>query len=79
MLFDNELAKKAKEILFVKIENDGFDLGAQRRPTQKNDLPLALEHLKQLEAEGRKAVNKMPKRCKIVEKTRKLPNTRERL
>lgn len=45
LLFDNEVAKKSKEILFVKIENDGFDLGAQRRPIQKNDLPEALEIL----------------------------------
>ncbi|MBI3599015.1 MAG: restriction endonuclease subunit S [Nitrospirae bacterium] len=29
----------------MKIENDGFDLGAQRRPNGKNDLPKALEIL----------------------------------
>jgi len=45
LLFDNELAKKSDEILFVKIENDGFDLGAQRRKIDKNDLPEALEIL----------------------------------
>jgi type I restriction enzyme M protein len=45
LLFNNELAKVSKEILFVKIENDGFDLGAQRRESQKNDLPIALEIL----------------------------------
>jgi len=28
-------------VLFVKIENDGFGLGAQRRPIDKNDLPEA--------------------------------------
>ena len=32
-------------MLFVKVENDGFELGAQRRPIQKNDLPEALEIL----------------------------------
>lgn len=42
LLMDKTLAKKAKSILFVKAENDGFDLGAQRRPIDKNDLPLAL-------------------------------------
>lgn len=46
LFFDNELAKQKKEILFVKIENDGFDLGAQRRTNNKNDLPRALEILK---------------------------------
>jgi len=46
LFFDRELAKKSDEILFVKIENDGFDLGAQRRETpDKNDLPKALEVL----------------------------------
>lgn len=45
LLFDNELAKKSDEILFLKIENDGFDLGAQRRKIDKNDLPEALEVL----------------------------------
>lgn len=45
LLFNNELAKQSKEILFVKIENDGFDLGATKRPINKNDLPEALEIL----------------------------------
>ncbi|MHB8280216.1 MAG: N-6 DNA methylase, partial [Candidatus Humimicrobiaceae bacterium] len=46
LLFDNEIAKKTKNILFLKIQNDGFDLGAQRREHNKNDLPLALEIIK---------------------------------
>lgn len=42
LFFDNSLAKQTEDILFVKIQNDGFDLGAQRRPTpDKNDLPNA--------------------------------------
>lgn len=40
---DKALAKKTDKILFVKIENDGFDLGAQRRPIKKNDLPDAYQ------------------------------------
>jgi len=36
---DKTLAKKINKILFAKIENDGFDLGAQRRPIKQNDLP----------------------------------------
>ena len=43
LLLDKQLAKKSKHILFLKVENDGFDLGAQRREINKNDLPLALE------------------------------------
>ena len=39
---DKQLAKKADSVLFVKVENDGFDLGAQRRAIEKNDLTKAL-------------------------------------
>ena len=35
---DRALAKKANSIVFCKIEHDGFDLGAQRRPNGKDDL-----------------------------------------
>jgi len=47
LLFDNGLAKKTKNILFLKIQNDGYDLGAQRRKIDKNDLPQALEIIKE--------------------------------
>lgn len=43
LILDKRLAKKTDKILFLKINNDGFDLGAQRRPIDKNDLPKALE------------------------------------
>ena len=46
LLFDSVLSKKTKEILFLKIQNDGFDLGAQRREIDKNNLPLALKIIK---------------------------------
>ncbi len=45
LLLDKTLAKRCDEILFVKVENDGFDLGAQRRRIDKNDLPQAFEIL----------------------------------
>ena len=45
LLMDKSLAKRIDKILFVKIGNDGFDLGAQRRPIDKNDLPAALKFL----------------------------------
>jgi len=41
LFLDKVLARKTDKILFVKVENDGFDLGAQRRPIDKNDLPAA--------------------------------------
>jgi type I restriction enzyme M protein len=45
LLLDKEISKKSKDILFVKVENDGYNLGAQRREIKDNDLPLALEIL----------------------------------
>ncbi|VVB89949.1 Type-1 restriction enzyme MjaXIP specificity protein [uncultured archaeon] len=45
LLMDRTLAKRAPDILFVKIESDGFDLGAQRRQNGKSDLPTALSAL----------------------------------
>jgi len=47
LFLDRKIAKSKSEILFVKIENDGFDLGAQRRKIEKDDLPEALKILKE--------------------------------
>ncbi len=46
LLLDKALAKKTDKVLFVKVENDGFGLGAQRNPIEKNDLPDALNTLR---------------------------------
>jgi type I restriction enzyme M protein len=46
LLMDKQIAKATEHILFIKLKNDGFDLGAQRRPTpEKNELSYALEIL----------------------------------
>lgn len=42
LLLDKKLSKLTDSILFIKVENDGYDLGAQRREIDKNDLPEAL-------------------------------------
>lgn len=52
LLMDKQLSKKSDSILFVKVENDGFGLGAQRKEIDKNDLPEALNVI----AEYKKAV-----------------------
>ena len=39
LILDKVLARKTDRIGFFKVENDGFDLGAQRRLIDKNDLP----------------------------------------
>ena len=40
LILDKELSQKTNKIFFGKVENDGFDLGAQRREIGKNDLPI---------------------------------------
>jgi type I restriction enzyme M protein len=39
LVIDKELSQKTDKIFFGKVENDGFDLGSQRRNIDKNDLP----------------------------------------
>ncbi len=46
LFFDNEISKKASDVLFVKINNDGFELGAQRRPLKTSHIPAAIEILR---------------------------------
>lgn len=46
LFLDKSLAKRTEKIAFYKVDNDGFDLGAQRRPIDKNDLPTAVDFCK---------------------------------
>ncbi len=46
LLFDKALARRTDKILFVKMNNDGFDLGAQKRPIEKNDIPEIVKIVK---------------------------------
>ena len=39
LILDRALARRTNAIAFFKVENDGFHLGAQRRPIELNDLP----------------------------------------
>ena len=41
LILDKRLAKQSDSVLFVKVENDGFGLGAQRRAVTGSDLPEA--------------------------------------
>lgn len=47
LFLDREQAKRNSSVLFVTVNNDGFDLGAQRRAILKNDLPVAFVILSQ--------------------------------
>ena len=46
LILDKSLAKKADRIAFFKVENDGYDLGAQRREIAENDLPEIAQGVK---------------------------------
>ena len=54
LILDRSLARRTDRIAFFKVENDGFDLGAQRRPVDRNDLPQVqaeiAEYLRSLRA-----------------------------
>ena len=45
LLLDKALARKTDRTGFFKVENDGYDLGAQRRPIDKNDLPQVRDEI----------------------------------
>jgi type I restriction enzyme M protein len=47
LILDKSLAKQSQTIAFFKVGNDGFNLGAQRRPIDKDDLPQARAELAQ--------------------------------
>lgn len=47
LILDKELSQKTDKIFFGKVENDGFDLGAQRREIDKNDLPIFIKEVTQ--------------------------------
>lgn len=43
LFLDKSLAKQKDDILFVKMNNDGYDLGAQRREINQNDIPEIID------------------------------------
>ncbi len=76
LILDKRLAKKSNHILFLKIENDGFDLGAQRREHDKNDLPVALQTLETFKTSlsNDVAIEALPPLATLVEKETILAN-----
>ena len=47
LLIDRTLAKERDSILFVKVNNDGFDLGAQRREIKGSEIPDVINIFKE--------------------------------
>lgn len=46
LLIDKSFAKTKEQILFVKLNNDGFDLGAQRREINSSEIPEVIRLVK---------------------------------
>ena len=73
LILDRALAKRADHVAFFKVEHDGYDLGAQRRPTERNDLPRAEaeigEYLRRLRA-GETVADFAPTLGQVVAKER---------
>ena len=70
LLLDKKLARQTKEILFLKITADGFDLGDKRNPIEANDLPEAERVVKAWFKGKLKRRSKRPLAWKTVEKKR---------
>ncbi len=49
LLINPKVSKQRSEIAFIKIAADGYDLGASKRPVDKNDLPEALAGIQKWE------------------------------
>ena len=69
LILDKVLAKRTDRIAFFKVENDGFDLGAQRRAIAANDLPQVTQAVREylnmnMDGQDRQDTEKeMPSSC----------------
>ena len=73
LILDRALARRTNAVAFFKVERDGFDLGAQRRPVEANDLPRVqaeiAEYLRRLRA-GASLEGYAPTLGLVVERSR---------
>ena len=79
LILDKALAKKTDRLAFFKVENDGFDLGAQRRPIDQNDLPRVeaevAEYLRRLRA--RESLDDLQPETGLIVKREKVSEDRD--
>ena len=47
LILDKVLAPRTDHVAFFKVENDGYDLGKQRRPISQDDLPAVTDEINQ--------------------------------
>ena len=73
LILDKSLAVRADTVAFFKVERDGFDLGAQRRPIDQDDLPAVQselqEYLRRLRA-GENLADFAPQTGLVVDKAK---------
>ncbi len=76
LVFDRGLARKASGVLFLKIQNDGYGLGAQRRQVAGSELPEAAGIMREWFASLRSAASFSASGCGalVVEKSRLAEN-----
>ena len=60
LILDNAFARQRESIAFFKVESDGYDLGAQRRPIEQNDLPPIAEAVKEWQVINTDELEKEP-------------------
>jgi type I restriction enzyme M protein len=56
LFFDKAFAKKSKDIIFIKINNDGYEKGEQRRKIEQNDIPEVIKLIADFKS-GNKTLN----------------------
>jgi type I restriction-modification system DNA methylase subunit len=70
LFFDKAFINKAKQLLFIRIDNDGYDLGDQRNKIDLDDLPEALKIIKEfkssIKANSKFEVKKNSKKIVLV-------------
>ena len=68
LILDRELSQKTDKIFFAKVDNDGYDLGAQRREIEKNDLPYLKDLICNYVARKHSGIEVMDNKLNLVSK-----------
>lgn len=70
LLFDKVISKLTDKILFAKVENDGFGLGAQRRPVEGSQLESIVSAIKEFKIQLHRGEEFESSVCTFVEKSK---------
>ena len=66
LILDGAFARQRESIAFFKVESDGYDLGAQRRPIEQNDLPQVAEGIKEWQGINTDELEKEPRSSSFI-------------